>query len=578
MEAPSPAGEVAAENVRKRIAREIHDDFGQRAAALAMMAGAFSGKLDAADPLAADLRWLGEQATALGEDLRRFSHDLHPSQLERLGLAESLRTHASFVAGRHSLELELALPASLDGVPFEVALALFRVAQQSLDNVVRHAGATRVRLELRRERSALRLLVADDGRGFDGAAAQRAGLGLTAIAERAELFGGSASFERGQLGGAQVAVWIPLPEARGPLGRLELLLRRHRGAVIATLLIIVALASGLVTAGIQARRAREEARRADATVRFLESLFEAGNPRRTRGQIPDARVLLERGSRLLEGELADQPLQRGKLLDTLGNIETELGLFERAADHLAEALSLQRAAGADQLELASTLSHAGRAARLSGQKNSAGFYREALELREERLGAGHPETIRTRSDLGAALAAGGAAEEAEILLREALRQSEQMAAPDERQLARILHNLAGLAHQREDFGECERLLQRTLAIRERILEPDDLDLIETREALAVLLLALERPAEATALLEQLRPQVEKIYGESHPTLARVLFNLALAWEETGHRAEAEALLEKAAAIAETHLAAGHPVRLKIEALQEQIRREKGATR
>src|SRR4029077_8778741 len=102
---------------------------------------------------------------------------------------------------------------------------------------------------------------------------------------------------------------------------------------------------------------------------------------------------------------------------------------------------------------------------------------------------------------------------------------ERLWGPNDPRVAKVLHNLSGIAYYREDFAEYERLLQRALAIREATLPADDLDLAGSREALALLRLKQGRPAEAAQLLERLEATYEKVYGPWHPQLPKTLLHL-----------------------------------------------------
>lgn len=545
------------EEGHRRIAREIHDDFGQRAAALSLLLGAFRKRLPAGDPLLRELESLGKSAGELGEDLRRFSHDLHPGGLERRGLAAALRDHCEQTAARFGLAIELeADPAELEGLPFEIALALFRVAQEGLANTLRHAGASRVRLRVKSRGSFVHLTLEDDGRGFDLAAARRSsGLGLAGIEERARMFGGRCRIRSGRRG-TELALQIPLPEPEGLWGQLRSLLFRHRGLALAIAAAFLVLSAGLLAIWQQARRAEQEARRADATVRFLEDLFRAANPRLTQGQVPDARELLRRGSDKLSRALLDQPLQRARLLETLGGIESELGLYDAARPHLEESLALRRRQHGDSHpEVAATLARLGTLAQRSGQGDPIALFQQALDMNRQGKNPDGPEkTIMLLNQLGSAFASKRRYAEAETSLRSALAAAEQAWGEEDIRLAHLLHNLAGIENFGGDLAASEKLLERTIALRQRHLTAEDPDLLESLEALGVLRLSQKRFAEAEVLLEPLLATTEKIYGKDHPNCARVCLNLALVRRNLGRIEEALALLQRARDIADRKLA------------------------
>ncbi len=550
---------AAAEAGRRRVAREIHDDFSQRLAALAIALQIAGKGLPEGSSQRAALDGVGGGLAELGEDLRRLSHDLHPATLERRGLAVALCDHCAEIERRQGPRVGLELKGIEGTFPPEVALGLYRIAQEALANTVRHAGARTASVTLRATSSAAHLTVADDGRGFDPDAARRAGgVGLASLEERARLLGGRCLVTSAPGDGTRIEVTVPLPDGSA-LSQLRELVRRHRGPVIAAALVILALAAGLVTTLFQARRARQETARADAAARFLEELFQASDPRQARGHPPDARELLRRGSQRLKRELRDQPLLRARLLDTLGGIDTELGLYDDARPLLDEALNLrERLRGPRDPEVADTLIRLGALARLSGKDDAIPLFQHALAIREERLGPADPAVADVLGKLGTALAAKGRFAEAEATLRRALTLDERLWGENDPRVAKVLHNLSGIAYYRDDMAEYERLLQRALAIREATLPADDLDLAGSREAMALLRLKQHRSAEAARLLERLAATYERVYGPWHPQLAKTLLNLGLVRADLRQDEAARQLFERALAITERSLTPAHP--------------------
>jgi PAS domain S-box-containing protein len=350
------------------------------------------------------------------------------------------------------------------------------------------------------------------------------------------------------------------PGALSQLGRLA---RRHRRLASAAALVIVALAAGLAATAVEARRARQEAVRADAAARFLEDLFRASDPRLASGRVPDTRELLRRGTERLAKQLQDQPILRAHLLDTLGGIHTELGFFDDARGLLQEALTIrEQGLGKEHLEVAATLVRLGTLAHLSGQGDAVALFKRALAIREERLGNEHPEVADVLNKLGTTLAAHGRFDEAKATLQRALALDERLWGKADPRVAKVLHNLSGIAFYRGRVPEAEQLLERALAIREKALPEDDPDLAGSREALALLRLKQGRPAEAAALLEKLAATAERIYGPEHPELAKTLLNLGLARQDLGEDAAARNLLERAVAITEKSLAPDHPQHIR----------------
>jgi len=204
---------AAAEEGRRQIAREIHDDFGQRLAGLALALRAARKQLPEAHSQIAELDSIGGSLAELGEDLRRLSHDLHPAALERRGLAEALHDHCAEIERRHGLRVDLAITGvtcneGSSPPPPDIALGLYRIVQEALANTVRHAGAQTASVTLRATSDTARLTVADDGRGF-APAETTAGFGLTGMRERVHLVAGSVDIDSAPGHGTRLTVLVP---------------------------------------------------------------------------------------------------------------------------------------------------------------------------------------------------------------------------------------------------------------------------------------------------------------------------------------------------------------------------------
>jgi len=203
----------AHEEERALLARELHDDVTQRLAVLAIETG--RAESTAPDgPHAEAMRSVREGLVRLSEDVHSLAYQLHPSVLEELGLAEALRTECERI-GRHGrVEVSVALDPLPAVVGKDAALCLFRVAQEALNNVTRHAGARVARVALRPMDGGLLLAVADDGVGFDPASqGKRRSLGLASMRERVRLVNGTLDIESAPGRGATIVVWVPVDVA-----------------------------------------------------------------------------------------------------------------------------------------------------------------------------------------------------------------------------------------------------------------------------------------------------------------------------------------------------------------------------
>jgi PAS domain S-box-containing protein len=199
----------AHEEERAFLARELHDDVSQRLAALAIDVG--RAELTAADGEQAEtMLAVREGLVRLSEDVHSLAYQLHPSILEELGLAEALRAECERRGRRDGLDLSVDVGPLPTVVGKDAALCLFRVAQEALNNVGRHAGATAASVRLRTLDDGLLLAVADDGVGFDPDDPGAGGhLGLASMRERVRLVNGTLDIESAPGHGTTVVAWAP---------------------------------------------------------------------------------------------------------------------------------------------------------------------------------------------------------------------------------------------------------------------------------------------------------------------------------------------------------------------------------
>jgi signal transduction histidine kinase len=207
---------TAHEDERRRIARELHDEVSQSLTGLMMTITAAEGVHDE-QALRQRLTAIYAAAEATLEEVRKIIHDLRPTALDDLGLVSAVRVHA-----RNMLEaagLKLAFEASGFGqrrLPAAVETTVFRVAQEAITNVARHARATAATVSLRLENGTLHVLVEDNGRGFDphqvlGRREDRP-VGILGMQERAALIGGSLEIDAQPGRGTRVRLVVPLKE------------------------------------------------------------------------------------------------------------------------------------------------------------------------------------------------------------------------------------------------------------------------------------------------------------------------------------------------------------------------------
>lgn len=208
----------AQEEERRHIARELHDEIGQALTAIKLtMQGALR------HPTSPPATHRLEEGIGLVErtiaQVRDLSLNLRPSMLDDLGLLDALRSHVSEFAKRSRIQATFVAEEEMERLDADIETACYRIAQEALTNVARHARSKRVRVELRRRNSALDLIVTDFGCGFDVAAATAraasgSSLGVLSMRERATLLGGRVEIESEPGRGTRVRATFPLDEAR----------------------------------------------------------------------------------------------------------------------------------------------------------------------------------------------------------------------------------------------------------------------------------------------------------------------------------------------------------------------------
>ena len=203
---------TAQEEERKRIARELHDDAGQRVALLSIATDSIKSRI-ADDPRQAEheIELLQQEIATLSNDLRDLSHELHPGPLEHLGLIKSVQIRCAEVAAQSAVKVRLEVGPDVAAVPPAAALCLYRVAQEALHNIVKHAHARSARISLTRRDGCLAMSAEDDGCGFDSATASRHnGLGLMSLDERVRMLEGTFAVTTARQAGTTVSVTIPV--------------------------------------------------------------------------------------------------------------------------------------------------------------------------------------------------------------------------------------------------------------------------------------------------------------------------------------------------------------------------------
>lgn len=200
---------VAEQNAARRIARELHDDITQRLAFLSMEIGKTAVRLHDDAAAVQELRSHQGKILQISDSVRRISHEMHPSVLDDLGLAAAIESLCLDFQKYEGIPVRFTAHEIPDAVDETIGACLYRVTQESLHNITRHAQAAAAQVSLERQGDHLQLQIVDDGMGFD-TSSRKPGLGTLSTQERVRLVNGAVSVESAPGKGTCVTVRVPI--------------------------------------------------------------------------------------------------------------------------------------------------------------------------------------------------------------------------------------------------------------------------------------------------------------------------------------------------------------------------------
>ena len=391
----------------------------------------------------------------------------------------------------------------------------------------------------------------------------------------------------------------------GALDRLKKFSRRHRAAVIvagSAALVLIALATTFVLALLaQVERTEKEKIKAERLVEFLTGTFAVSDPEASIGETVTARALLDEGARRIASELREEPDIQASVLDAMGQIYHQIGLFEPARLLVAQGLETRRSLPGAIADLVESLCHLAMIEANTGRLDRADeFLQEALEHgatlkgREVAAYAGALETealvrrlqyrydeagdafraaldvrrslgeeqaselAKTLLDYGFLLQEQGRLDGAELAYTESLELHRRLFGPTHPAVADSLERLGSLAKFRNDFGRSESLYREALESRRTVYGERHLEVVSLKNDLALLLGETGRHAEAVDMLREAVETCEELTGKS-TEYATNASNLAVYLTHIAELDEAETLFREALAIRAEALGADHPL-------------------
>ncbi len=215
----------ALELERRRLSRELHDETGQALTSILLGLRALEDTLETEESRQATAR-LRELVVATLQDVRRLALELRPSALDDFGLVAAVEHLTTTFAEKTGMRVDFGAALGDERLPTEVDTALYRIVQESLTNIVKHARAQRVSIALTKMEGSVKAVVEDDGRGFDPAATE-GGFGLVGMSERLALLGGRLRIESSPGAGTTIAAEVPLKTPGAGLSTRVLIVDDH---------------------------------------------------------------------------------------------------------------------------------------------------------------------------------------------------------------------------------------------------------------------------------------------------------------------------------------------------------------
>ncbi len=195
---------------RHRLARELHDETGQALTSILLGLAAIEGARDAAEVREA-VAGVRELVVSTLQDVRRLAVELRPAALDDFGLVPAVRRLGATVREASNLDVQVEARLGADRLPPEIETAVYRIVQEALTNVVKHAEASHVSVVLTRKNTVVSVMIEDDGKGFDGSSAAEDGLGLLGMHERVRLLDGDLHVDSSPGAGTTLVLELGLP-------------------------------------------------------------------------------------------------------------------------------------------------------------------------------------------------------------------------------------------------------------------------------------------------------------------------------------------------------------------------------
>ncbi|MGI9071762.1 MAG: tetratricopeptide repeat protein [Bryobacteraceae bacterium] len=337
-------------------------------------------------------------------------------------------------------------------------------------------------------------------------------------------------------------------------------IRRHRAGVAVASALLLLLASFAITEAIQLRRTTRERDRADRITDFMTRMFKVSNPSESLGNKVTAREILDRASKDIGSGLADDPALQAQMMDVMGTVYYNLGLYPQAESLFRRALQIHhKVFGPQHLKTAQSMNSLANTLDEEGHRaDAAKLYAQALEIRRRVLGPEHPDTLKSINNLAITLVEQGRYREAEKLGRQVLDVRRRVLGPEHPDTLTSMDNLGDTLHSEGHHAEAEKLNREALEITRRVLGLENPATLRAMHHVANLLYDEGRYAEAEKLDREMLEIRRRVLGPDHPDTLDSLIALANTLSAEGRDPEAEKLDREAVDIQRRVLGPDHP--------------------
>jgi non-specific serine/threonine protein kinase/serine/threonine-protein kinase len=338
---------------------------------------------------------------------------------------------------------------------------------------------------------------------------------------------------------------VARPASVGYRGRKYI--RRHRVGVAVAAGLLLLLASFAVVQAVQLRRITHERDRADRITNFMTSMFKVSNPSEARGNKVTAREILDKASRDIGTGLANDPELQAQMMNVMGTVYFNLGLYSQAHPLLARAVQIRtRVLGVEHRDTLRSMNNLGTTLDEEGRYPEAErLHRQLLDIRRRVLGPDHLETLASMNNLANSLGEQGRYAEAEKLMRQAVEIERQVFGSDHNLTIGAMENLAITLDQEGKYAEAEKLEREVLDIRRRVSGAEHQDTVRSVSNLGSTLTHRGKYREAEKVEREALNIQRRVLGPEHPDTAATTYNLACIAARLGRRGEALSLLREA---------------------------------